>query len=240
MILLADFGNTRVKMAVPLDGEMQIVYSGPVLLDDIRKSVAQYDISGGMWCAVCAVPDTVTAWMQELGMAELTHKTAVPLENAYQTPQTLGMDRLAAAVGAWSMKPGNNILVVDAGTAITLDLVSARGVYMGGNISPGINLRLKALHEYTGALPLVEAEGKTPAFGYNTQTAVRSGVVRGVRNELLGYIKAMEPEYPSLLIFLTGGDTDFFDIRGKKTIFAVPDLVFRGMARILEFNESSN
>ncbi len=238
MILLADFGNTRVKMAVPLDGEMQVVYSGPVVLDGMMESVARYGIEGGMWCAVCTVPETVTQWMLSLGMVRLTHKTAIPIRNAYLTPQTLGMDRIAAAVGAWSMKPGNNILVVDAGTAITLDLISSDGVYRGGNIAPGINLRLRALHEYTGALPLVGADGDTPAFGYNTQTAVRSGVVQGVRNELLGYIESLKLEYPSLLIFLTGGDTDFFDIRGKKTIFAVSDLVFRGMARILELNES--
>lgn len=239
MILLADFGNTRVKMAVPLDGGMQIVYSGPVILDDMIESVAQYDVKGGMWCAVCPVPDEVTEWMEGLGMLRLTHNTAVPISNAYHTPHTLGMDRLAAAVGAWSIKPGHNLLVVDAGTAITMDFVSSKGVYMGGNIAPGINLRLKALHEYTGALPLVAADGDTPAFGYNTETAIRSGVVMGIKNELLGYIETLEPEYPSLLVFLTGGDADFFDIRGKKPIFAVWDLVFRGMVSILEYNGKS-
>ena len=147
------------------------------------------------------------------------------------------MDRLAAAVGAWSIQPGHDLLVVDAGTAITYDFVSADGTYRGGNIAPGIELRLRSLHEHTGALPLVKAKGDAPMFGTDTETAIRSGVINGVRKELEGYVNELRSIYPSLLVFLTGGDAEFFDIKAKSTTFAVPDLVLRGLARITEFNE---
>ena len=204
MILLADFGNTRVKAAVLENGSLTHV-------DDMMKA----DVNGGMWCSVHPLDSKVTEWMTAHGMKQLT----------------------AAAVGAWSMKPGHNLLVVDAGTAVTYDFVSADGTYLGGNIAPGIELRLKSLHDYTGALPLVQARGDAPMLGHDTETAIRSGVINGIRNELEGYVNELSAIYPAVLVFLTGGDAEFFDIKAKSTTFAVPDLVLRGLARITEFNE---
>lgn len=135
------------------------------------------------------------------------------------------------------MKPGHDLLVVDAGTAVTYDFVSADGIYKGGNIAPGIELRFKSLHEHTGALPLVGTQGDVPMFGRDTETAIRSGVINGIRKELDGYETELRSIYPSLLVFLTGGDADFFDIKAKSTIFAVPELVLHGLARIVEYNE---
>ena len=226
MILLADFGNTRVKAAVLENGRLRHV-------DDMMK----VDVDGGMWCSVHPLDSKVTDWMTAHGMKQFTADTPIPIRNAYSSPGTLGMDRLAAAVGAWSMQPGHDLLVVDAGTAITYDFVSADGTYEGGNIAPGIELRLKSLHEHTGSLPLVQANGDTPLFGRDTETAIRSGVINGIRKELDGYMNELCSIYPSLLVFLTGGDAEFFDIKAKSTTFAVPDLVLRGLARITEFNE---
>lgn len=226
MILLADFGNTRVKAAVLENGRLRHV-------DDMKK----VDVDGGMWCSVHPLDAGTTDWMTEHGMKQLTSATPTPLLNAYSSPETLGMDRLAAAVGAWTMQPGHDLLVVDAGTAITYDFVSADGTYRGGNIAPGIELRLKSLHEHTGTLPLVSAKGSVPMFGTDTETAIRSGVINGVRLELEGYIAEMSSVYPSLLVFLTGGDAEFFDIKAKSSTFAVRDLVLRGLARITEYNE---
>ena len=226
MILLADFGNTRVKAAVLENGSLTHV-------DDMMKA----DVNGGMWCSVHPLDSKVTEWMTAHGMKQLTADTPIPIKNAYSSPRSLGMDRLAAAVGAWSMKPGHNLLVVDAGTAVTYDFVSADGTYLGGNIAPGIELRLKSLHDYTGALPLVQARGDAPMLGHDTETAIRSGVINGIRNELEGYVNELSAIYPAVLVFLTGGDAEFFDIKAKSTTFAVPDLVFRGLARITEFNE---
>lgn len=226
MILLADFGNTRVKAAVLENGTLRHV-------DDMKE----VDVDGGMWCSVHPLDSGTEEWMKAHGMKRLTADTPTPLRNDYSSPRSLGMDRLAAAVGAWSMKPGHDLLVVDAGTAVTYDFVSADGVYMGGNIAPGIELRLRSLHEHTGALPLVSANGDVPLFGKDTETAIRSGVINGIRMELDGYVNQMRSIYPSVLVFLTGGDAEFFDIKGKSTTFAVPELVLRGLARIYEFNE---
>ena len=175
--------------------------------------------------------------MSSLGLIAFTAATPIPIGNDYSTSATLGMDRLAAAVGAWSMGVGKDLLVIDAGTAITYDFVSASGVYKGGNIAPGIWLRFRSLHEHTGALPMVEARGVVPMLGNDTETAIRSGVLNGIRHEMEGYIDELGSLFPSLLVFLTGGDVDFFDIKIKRRIFAVPDLVLRGLARIVEFNE---
>ena len=239
MILLADFGNTRVKAAVMENGSLRHIYNGPVLLEKLSDAVGGMDINGGMWCSVHPLDSSVRNWMTGLGMKQLASDTAIPLSNAYLSPETLGMDRLAAAVGAWSIKPGHDMLIVDAGTAITYDFVSADGVYQGGNIAPGIELRFKSLHEHTGALPLVKAEGNISTFGKDTETAIRSGVISGIRKELDGYIEELCSIYPSLLVFLTGGDAESFDIKAKSSIFAVPDLVLHGLARITEYNEKS-
>ena len=226
MILLADFGNTRVKAAVLENGRLRHV-------DDMQN----VDVSGGLWCSVHPLDSKVTEWMTAKGMKQLTASTPIPLINAYSSPESLGMDRLAAAVGAWAMKPGHDLLVVDAGTAVTYDFVSADGIYKGGNIAPGIELRLKSLHEHTGALPLVPVQGDVPMFGTDTETAIRSGVINGIRKELDGYIAELNSIYSSLLVFLTGGDAEYFDIKAKSSTFAVPDLVLRGLARITEYNE---
>ena len=239
MILLLDFGNTRVKAAVYDGNSVQCIYSGPSDAASLSGAVNGKAVNGGMWCAVHPLPSDIVQWMSGIGLVPLTCSTPVPVVNAYSTPETLGMDRLAAAVGAWSMKPGHDMLVIDAGTALTVDFISADGVYHGGNIAPGIEMRFKALHEHTGALPLVSPRGVTPAFGQDTSSAIRSGVMNGIRHEVNGYIEEMSSLYPSLLVFLTGGDAEFFDIKGKSTIFAVPDLVLNGLARIVEYNEKA-
>ena len=237
MILLLDFGNTRVKAAVMENGGLRHIYSGPVVLQSLADAVGGTEINGGIWCSVHPLDSSVTDWMRGHGLVPLTPSVPVPITNSYASPQTLGMDRLAAAVGAWSMQPGHDLLVIDAGTAITYDFVSAEGVYRGGNIAPGIGLRFRALHEHTGALPLVDANGDVSLFGVDTDTAIRSGVLKGVRYEINGYIEELKSLYPSLLVFLTGGDAEFFDIKAKSSTFAVPDLVLRGLARITECNE---
>ena len=213
MRLLLDFGNTRVKAAVSGEGGLRGIYCGPADAELLSEAVREIETDGGMWCSVHQLDTALQQWMTGLGLSALTPATPVPLRNGYSSPSTLGMDRLAAAVGAWSIKPGHDLLVIDAGTAVTCDFVSADGEYKGGNIAPGIGLRLKS------------------------ETAVRSGVINGLRYELAGFISDLEVKYPSLLVFLTGGDAEIFDIKAKSSIFAVPDLVLRGLARIVEFNE---
>lgn len=238
MKLLVDFGNTRVKAAVSDGAGLHEIYSGPMESDAFKAAAEGFDITGGMWCSVRHVSPEILQWMESSGLKGLDWQTPVPLRNAYHTPQSLGMDRLAAAVGAWSLNPGHDMLVIDAGTAVTFDFVRADGTYMGGNIAPGVELRLKSLHEHTGALPIVSRIGQVPPFGYDTETALRSGAVHGIANEIQGYVTELEAEYPSVLIFLTGGDAETFAFKSKNGTFAVTNLVLKGLDCICKYNET--
>ena len=163
-------------------------------------------------------------------------QTPVPIRNNYRTPQTLGSDRLAAAIGAWSQHPAHPLLIIDAGSCITFDFVSADGAYEGGNIAPGLHARLRAIDDYFPRLPLVEAEGETPELGYDTETAIRSGIIEGMKHEIEGYIHHFKAKYPQLLVFLTGGDELNFVETIKSGIFADQFLVPRGLNHVLSHN----
>lgn len=163
--------------------------------------------------------------------------TPVPIINKYKTPATLGTDRLAAAVGAFYKNRGHDMLIIDVGTCITYDFVTAAGEYIGGNISPGPTLRLKALNMFTDSLPLVERKGDTPAMGTDTETAIRSGVMRGIEHEIEGYVDDFLSKYPNLLIYLTGGVELNLRISEKKCIFADKYIVPEGLNRILIYNK---
>ena len=154
----------------------------------------------------------------------------------YETPETLGKDRLAAVVGASFLKPGKDILVIDAGTAITYDFINSKKQYLGGNIAPGINLRLRSLHEFTQRLPLVQVNSESPLLGVDTNSALVSGALYGIVFEIDGYISTLKIKYPQLSVFLTGGSTFYFDTKLKSPIFAEKNLVLIGLNRILQYN----
>jgi type III pantothenate kinase len=162
----------------------------------------------------------------------------IPLSMDYQTPQTLGRDRVAAAVGAQTLYPDTDVLIVDAGTAITIDLLTADGHFRGGVISPGLNLRFRALHEFTARLPMGTAVSPVGFPATTTPDAVNSGVVQGAIYELDGYISSCLERYPGLRVLLTGGDANFFADQLKNCIFVVPKLVYTGLHRILQHNAS--
>jgi type III pantothenate kinase len=167
---------------------------------------------------------------------ELSYKTKIPIENRYSTPETLGKDRLAGVVGATTIKPNNDILVIDAGTAITYDFIDSNGNYLGGNIAPGLNLRLRSLHEYTRKLPLIEPKNESQLIGNSTESAILSGALYGIVFEIDGYIDALKIKYPQLSTFLTGGSTFYFNTKLKNAIFAERNLVLIGLNRILQYN----
>ena len=171
-----------------------------------------------------------TAW-------NVTYKTGeIPGVNLYETPETLGYDRMAAVVGANEQFPHRDILVIDAGTCITYEFIDSKGQYHGGNISPGMQMRFKALHQFTGRLPLVDTNGRKLPMGRDTETAIRAGVMKGMEYEISGYIESMKHKYPELLVFLTGGDDFSFDSSVKSIIFADRFLVLKGLNRILNYN----
>ena len=240
MKLIIDIGNTVVKM---------VAFRGDEPVDEIRAEsgelaglcdfVKKYDFRRGIVGTVRNLLDSEEEALSRLPfpLLRLSPDTPVPITNRYRTPQTLGSDRLAAVIGASSLKPGHDLLIIDAGTCITYEVIDARGNYWGGNIAPGMQMRLRALPEFTGRLPLVEAEGDVPGMGYSTETAIRSGVLRGMKYEIEGYIKSMRSKFPHLLVFLTGGDRINFDTNIKNIIFTDRYIVPRGLNKILDFNE---
>lgn len=167
---------------------------------------------------------------------ELDDKTRLPIENLYETPETLGKDRLAAAVGANELFPDQNLLIIDAGTAVTYDLVSDKNQFLGGNISPGLEMRYKALNQFTGRLPLVGPSDYYQQIGRNTVEAIRAGVQNGLIFEMEQTIELFNRNYQNLQIIMTGGDSYFFDKKLKYSIFVHFNLTLIGLNRILEHN----
>jgi type III pantothenate kinase len=140
-------------------------------------------------------------------------------------------------VGAYTIYPGKTVLVIDVGTAVTYDIVTSHGEYLGGNISPGLEIRFRALHKYTNRLPLLERpEGSPPLIGESTREAIQAGIVNGIVFEMDGFIKAIGQNYPELRVVLTGGDAKYFEGKLKSSIFVDPDLNLIGLNRILEHN----
>lgn len=241
MNLVVDIGNTLLKLAVFDDGRLvaqqcvgelrEETFAG--LLGGARAARAVVASTRGEAPAIVEAVRRHTDYL-----LEFTPATPVPIGNAYLTPATLGRDRLAAAVGAATLYPGRNALIVDFGTAVTLDFVSADGVFRGGCISPGMAMRFRALHEYTAALPLCDATDSAELLGRTTDEAVRLGVMNSLAFEIEGYIARMQGEIEDLCVIFTGGDTNFFAKRIKNTIFANCNLVFCGLNRILEHNAS--
>ena len=208
-------------------------------LEGLTALCDRYPIRKGILSSVVSINADIRHQLERLPfpVVEFTYRTPIPIRNLYRTPQTLGMDRLAAVVAAYTQKPHCPALVIDAGTCITYDFIDEHGQYQGGNISPGMEMRFKALHVFTDKLPHVDASGETPAYGNSTETAIRAGVIRGIEHEIWGYIQQLKKNYPSLLVFLTGGNDFSFDTNLKSGIFADGFLVLKGLNRILEYND---
>ncbi len=240
MNLVLDFGNTRAKVGKVEKGVVVAVetfsYDNPKLIADFVNRDKPY--AGIIIASVVAIETepvrSIVALLPQKPLI-LTHNTPIPIVNGYETPETLGLDRLAAVVGANNNYPNCNVLVIDIGTAITYDLINSKGVYLGGNISPGINIRLKALNAFTSKLPLVEANFSSPLFGKNTIEAIQSGTYQGIVAEIDGIITKIMTIYPNLTVILTGGDANNFAKNLKNAIFVNLNIVIEGLNSILEY-----
>ena len=240
MNLIIDIGNTVAKLAVFNDDNLlEVFYDSNQTLESLPAVCGKYPLSRAVVATVIELNETVENRLKSLPvpLLQLDSTTPLPIKNLYETPQTLGYDRIAAVVGAYQNFPGRDILVIDAGTCITYEFIDSLGQYHGGNISPGVQMRFKALHRFTSKLPLISAEGRMTQLGKTTETAIRMGVLQGVEYEMLGYIETMRHKYPELLVFLTGGDEFSFDTNLKSIIFADRFLVLKGLNRILNYNE---
>lgn len=240
MNLIIDIGNSVAKLAIFDKGELVEVFRGSNhSLDCLPMLCSRYTLEQGIIASVITLSNTIKKQLEQLPfkIIELNYNTPVPIVNLYQTPQTLGMDRLAAVVAASWLKPGHDVLVIDAGTCVTYDFIDAENQYLGGNISPGMRMRFKALNVFTDKLPKISSKGEIPLYGQSTETAIRAGVVRGLELEMAGYITLLKKNYPRLLVFLTGGDEFSFDTNLKSIIFADRFLVLKGLNRILSYND---
>ncbi|MBQ5663867.1 MAG: type III pantothenate kinase [Bacteroidaceae bacterium] len=236
MNLVIDIGNSYCKAALFEERTMKEFHKGSNrFIEILDKWSKNYNIKKAIVSSVIEIPATIVGQLEKLSCQyiQFNAQTKLPIKILYRTPHTLGVDRIAAVVGAQGEAPERDILVIDAGSAITYDFIDTQGNYHGGNIAPGINMRLTALHEHTGKLPLVLPEGDTPAMGYDTETAIRSGVINGIKHEIEGYISQISKKYPSLLVFLTGGDEKILINSIKSRIFADEFLVLKGLNRIL-------
>ena len=239
MNLAIDIGNTRTKVAVFQGDSLQHQAVWDALTVEALKQLAyNQKVEKIILSSVSRQSEEVMAFLKShFNLLELTTDTPLPIRIRYKTPETLGKDRIAAAVGGFHLFPGENCLVVDAGTCITLDLLSAEGEFLGGNISPGIEMRLKAMHHFTARLPLVARTPQLPAeLGDSTENAIRNGGELGALLEVEGFIRRFEKKYRPLRVVLTGGDADFFVKHTKTKIFAHQNLVLIGLNQILQHN----
>lgn len=237
--LVIDIGNTRTKAAVFLNDEMTEYLAWETCTgEEISEVVANHRVENVILSVVGRpMEESLRQWLaSQVRFIELTPATSLPFKNLYGTPATLGKDRIAAVAGALAWFPGQNCLVIDAGTCITYDVLTAEGEYLGGNISPGIAMRFKALPAFTAALPLVESGQVQDPVGSSTETAIRNGVQYGVLWEAEGMIAAMQQRLSDLNVVLTGGDADFFVKNLKSRIFANAHLVLEGLNKILNYN----
>ena len=239
MNLVIDTGNTLTKVALYQGREMLAFssFEGVHPKHIIKFCESNSLIKNAILSSVKEYPAEIDEYLsQRYNAIIFSHKTPVPVINKYRTPETLGKDRLAGVVGAMQLMPASDLLVIDTGTAITYDIVTASGEYLGGSISPGLAMRYKALHAFTSRLPLLEYYNDAQLIGSDTSSGIHSGVMNGAAAEMEGIIQQYRQLYPGLKIILTGGDQNYFDKRLKIKTFAAPNLVLEGLNLILDFN----
>ena len=240
MNLVIDIGNSRTKFSVFHRGEVLITVPVDEFLPE-HIDVLQNENPELQKVILSTVKDYSPKLKEALQnkfeyFIELDAKTPLPIENCYKTPETLGKDRIAAVVGGFDLYPETNLLIIDAGTAITYDILNEKHQYLGGNISPGIEMRYKALHHFTGKLPLISHQNYDKLYGTTTEEAILAGVQHGIAFEVDKAIDTFKDFYANLKVIITGGDADFFDKKLKNSFFVNFNLIALGLNRILEYN----
>jgi type III pantothenate kinase len=242
MNLVIDIGNTRSKAALfDEDHLLEHFYFDKNPQNQVKKLLTEHpEIRFSIVSSVVNhSKETVNLLQHKSNCVEFNSNTLLPVSVEYDSPETLGRDRIAAAVGAFKLFKGKNVLSIDAGTCIKFDFVTKEGVYKGGSISPGIGMRFNALNAFTDKLPLVAADMDFKTLiGQSTQGSIQSGVQNGAIFEVKGFVDVYSTQYPGLNIVLSGGDSSFFEGSLKNSIFVSPNLVLIGLNEILNFNVS--
>ncbi|MBR9920403.1 MAG: type III pantothenate kinase [Bacteroidetes bacterium] len=235
--MVVDVGNSRIKFG--LFQQDQLIQTGILdssETDNLIETAYNHSVKNIIISTTGAeVENLHRKWKDDFRVVLLDHTTPLPLKIDYKTPETLGRDRLAVVAGAHQLFPNNNCIIADAGTCITYELL-VNGTYLGGNIAPGLKMRLHSMNAFTARLPLVEAGDMDTLTGKSTETAMRNGAQWGILFELEGYIKHWEAAYGPLVVLATGGDAPFFEKMLKREIFVNPHLVLIGLNKILTYN----
>ena len=238
MKLVLDLGNTASKIAV-FKGEDMIFNKTVQASDNLLSYLKELEFNASILCSVVNHADELENYLKKCGFyCKFNSDTKIPIKNDYQTPNTLGLDRLAAAIGALRIVEGNSVLNIDAGTCLKYNLV-LDNCFCGGAISPGLEMRNKVMHDKTAKLPLVQIlDYKSDSIiGLNTNDSLISGLVNGVIFEIDGFINDLKNKYPELPVVLSGGDAAFLEKRLKNSIFADSNLVLKGLHAILQYNQ---
>jgi type III pantothenate kinase len=236
--LCFDFGNTRKKVALFRGESLEKVI---VLKDDSRESIQSlindYEPAKSILSSVIDHnPELEEVLAKHTRFHKLSHLTKVSFTTPVGKPETIGADRLALMAAAVHFYPTKNNLVIGLGSCITYNFINKYHEFLGGGISPGLEMRLKAVSHFTAKLPLVEADSNVPLIGYDTTTNIQSGVVLGMVYEIDGFIDAYQEKFGNFNVLLTGGDIVHLASHLKNKIFADPDLIFKGLYAISEVN----
>ncbi|GAA4814481.1 type III pantothenate kinase [Litoribaculum gwangyangense] len=240
MNLIIDIGNSLAKIALFKDGKLkrkEIVGIQDIFdfVTDIKNKYPS--IKNAIISSVGKLKKSDFVKLNDLFyLLVLGSETHLPFNNLYDTPKTLGVDRMALVSASVYKFPKNNVLIIDAGTCVTYDFITSNNDYIGGAISPGLQMRYKSLHAFTANLPLLEAEKPNHIIGKSTKGSIHSGVVFGILNEIDGVIDTYKLKYPDLTVILTGGDAIFLSKQLKSSIFALPNFLLEGLNYILQYN----
>ncbi len=240
MKLVLDIGNTLGKLVV-YDQEDEVFKTqfelGEMYATLIELFLNFPEITQAILCSVVSIEPQIQLFLKEKTiLLKVNSQLKLPFENRYETPETLGADRIGLVAAAVFKYPGKNCLVVDAGSCVTYDFISSDGIYRGGAISPGLQMRFKAMHEHTNKLPFVTLKEEFIAIGANTQNSILAGAVNGLVFEIEGWQSSLEHTYEDLTLILTGGDAQFLSKRLKNTIFAHSNFLVQGLRQLLDYN----
>lgn len=244
--LCFDFGNTRLKCGVFLNDNLVEIISLPddnnsTIKELLKKYVPQKTILSSV---IDHNVDIEKIFAEKASFHKLSSQTILPFTTPVGKPETIGADRLALAAAAVYFYKGKNNLVIGLGSCITYNFINKYNSFLGGSISPGMEMRFKSLHEYTAKLPLIKSDTKImdinfPLIGYDTRTNILSGVIMGMATEIDGVIDLYKDKFTNFNVLLTGGDASYFARHIKNKIFADPDLIFKGLYAISEINHDT-
>jgi type III pantothenate kinase len=244
MLLTIDVGNTRIKYAVfehntILESDF---FLKSELIPSIEKLLNQYHkIKDSIISSVGTIEkEAFLTFETKINVHFVNHQYNFPFQNNYETPLTLGIDRMVLASGSVFKYPNQNRLVIDAGTCVTYDFIDSENNYLGGAISPGIRLRYESLHNYTAKLPLLKKENPKAIIGNSTSQSIHSGIINGLVNEIDGFIDQYKSQYSNFIIILTGGDADFLAKRLKNTIFANSNFLLESLNQTFQYKTQND